>query len=251
MAKILAVAGKGGTGKTTLCALIMRSLIHLGQHPVLGVDADPNSNLGETLGLTIDRTIADVREDIYEKPDSIPSGMDKGNYLQMMMNQVLIEDADYDLLVMGHQEGPGCYCFANNVLRKFSEDLADNYKIMVVDNEAGMEHLSRRTNKKIDELLLVTDHALRGLRAVRRIKKLIPGLKLDIDHIGLVVNRAPEELQGAFTAEVADIGIPLMAQLPDDPNLMTFDMDGRSLIDLPDDSPSVIATEGLVKKIFT
>ncbi len=250
MTKVIAVAGKGGTGKTTISALTVRSLIQSNHKPVLAVDADPNSNLGESLGINVDRTIGGMREDFFQKKGEVPAGMSKEIYLSMQLNQVVLESTGFDMLVMGRQEGPGCYCFINNILRKYSEELAENYKTMVVDNEAGMEHLSRRTNHKIDYLLLVSDHALRGLRAVRRINELIDGLDLNIGEKGLVVNRAPETLDPAFLAEVEKLGLTIVGQIPADQNLETYDFEQRSLLDLPDDSPSVVAVNKILESVF-
>ncbi len=250
MTKVIAVAGKGGTGKTTVSALAIRNLIQTDHKPVLAVDADPNSNLGESLGIPVDRTIGGMREDFFQKKGQVPAGMSKELYLNMQLNQVVIESKGFDMLVMGRQEGPGCYCFINNVLRKYSEELAENYKTMVVDNEAGMEHLSRRTAHKIDYLLLVSDHALRGLRAVRRIHELIESLDLRIGQKGLVVNRAPETLDPAFLEEVEKLGLTIVGKVPQDANLETFDFEQRSLIDLPDDSPAVLAVNEILKAVF-
>jgi len=250
MAKVIAVAGKGGTGKTTVAALTIRRISKTGPTPIMAVDADPNSNLGETLGIEVTRTIGDMREDFMKAPDQVPPGMDKNNYLQMLMSQILIEEEHFDLLVMGRQEGPGCYCFVNNVLRKFSDELAQSYKVILTDNEAGMEHLSRRTANKIHELFLVTDHALRGLRAVRRINELIDELNLRVENRGIIVNRAPETLAPEFLEEVKKIGLPIVATIPDDANLAEYDMSSKSLMELPEDSPSVLAVDKLVDSIF-
>ncbi len=247
MSKVIAVAGKGGTGKTTVAALAVRHLVQAALTPVLAVDADPNSNLGESLGIDIgERTIGDMREDFFQAKGAVPAGMSKDVYFTMMLNRIMIEETGYDLLVMGRQEGPGCYCFINNILRHYSEELANNYKYLVVDNEAGMEHLSRRTTHAVDSLWLVTDHALRGLRAVRRINDLIDSLNLTIKNRGIVVNRAPAELDPAFLKEVEDIGLPIWASVPSDPALMDFDMSQRSLFEMDDDSPSVKAVSDLV-----
>ena len=243
MAKVIAVAGKGGTGKTTLSALLIRSMTKNGQKPILTIDADPNSNLGETLGLKVDKTIGDIRENYMKDPQGVPSGMDKINYIELLLNQVLIEEKDYDLLVMGRQEGQGCYCMVNNILRNFADELAKSYKYILFDNEAGMEHLSRRTNGKVDTLFLVTDYALRGLRALRRINDMIKELGLEIENVGIVVSRAPEKLGDAFMKEVEEIGLPIDGTIPNDDMLLEFDMDRKSLMDLPDDSPSVIAVD--------
>lgn len=251
MSNVIALAGKGGVGKTTVSALMVRYFAHSGISPVLAVDADPNSNLGETLGLAVDKTVGDVRENYMKDPQGVPSGMDKIVYLEMLMNQVLIEQKAFDLLVMGRQEGQGCYCMVNNILNRFTDELEKNYKYLLVDNEAGMEHLSRRTSGKVDMLLLVTDYALRGLRAVGRINSMLGELKLDVKNLGLIVNRAPARLGDAFLKEADAIGIPIVCTIPNDENLLEFDMERKSLLDLPENSPSVEAVNAMMKQIFT
>lgn len=248
MSTVIAMAGKGGVGKTTVSALILRYFTRHVQSPVPAIDADPNSNLGETLGMTIEKTVGDIREDFMRDPQGVPSGMDKILYLEMLMNQVLIENKNFDLLVMGRQEGQGCYCMVNNILNRFADELENNYKYMLVDNEAGMEHLSRRTSGKVDMLLMVTDYALRGLRAVGRINGLLDDLKLDVRQKGLIVNRAPDKLSQAFLDEVEQIGVPLLCTIPQDDNLLEFDMERRSMLELPDDSPAVLAVNDLMEK---
>ncbi len=250
MSCVIAMAGKGGVGKTTVSALVVRYLTKQLKDPVLAIDADPNSNLGETLGLTIEKTVGDIREDFMKDPQGVPSGMDKVLYLEMLMNQVLIEQKEFDLLVMGRQEGQGCYCMVNNILNRFAEELESNYKYLLVDNEAGMEHLSRRTSGKVDMLLMVTDYALRGLRAVGRINEMLGDLKLDIRQKGLVVNRAPGQLNQAFLDEVEQIGVPLLCTIPQDDHLLEFDMEQRSMLELPDDSPAVLAVDNLMEKVM-
>jgi CO dehydrogenase maturation factor len=249
MSKVIAMAGKGGVGKTTVSALVTRYFAKLKKDPILAIDADPNSNLGETLGLEIEKTVGDIRENFMKDPQGVPSGMDKIVYLEMLMNQVLIEQPEFDLLVMGRQEGQGCYCMVNNILNRFAEELEKNYKYLLVDNEAGMEHLSRRTSGRVDMLLLVTDYALRGLRAVGRINEMLGDLKLDIKHKGLIVNRAPKELSQPFLDEVERIGVPIFCVIPDDEHLLEFDMAQRSLLDLPDASKAVTAVGDMMKKV--
>ncbi len=248
MSKVIAFAGKGGVGKTTVATLVVRHLSRNGKTPILAVDADPNSNLGETMGLEVPQTIGDIRETYMKDPQGVPSGMDKVNYLEMLVEQALIERPEFDLLVMGRQEGQGCYCMVNNILNNFSDKLAASYNYLVVDNEAGMEHLSRRTSGKVDMLYLVTDYSLRGLRAVKRIYSMLDSLKLDIGELGIIVSRGPAQLGDAFLKEVAEIGIPMAGIIPDDPALLEFDMARKSLLDLPDDSPSVVAIEAMLKK---
>ena len=249
MSKVIAMSGKGGVGKTTVSALVVRYFINHQNDPLLAIDADPNSNLGETLGLKIEKTVGDIRENFMKDPQGVPSGMDKILYLEMLMNQVLIEQKAFDLLVMGRQEGQGCYCMVNNILNRFAEELEGNYKYLIVDNEAGMEHLSRRTSGKVDILLMVTDYSLRGLRAVGRINEMLGDLKLSVKHKGLIVNRAPENLSKAFLDEVERIGVPIICTIPDDKNLLEFDMERRSLLELEDDSPAVVAINQMMEKI--
>ncbi|MBF0572674.1 MAG: protein AcsF, partial [Desulfamplus sp.] len=189
-------------------------------------------------------------EDFMKDPQGVPSGMDKIVYLEMLMNQVLIERKEFDLLVMGRQEGQGCYCMVNNILNKFSDELEKKYKFLLVDNEAGMEHLSRRTSGNVDMLILVSDYALRGLRAVGRIKEMIPSLKLGVSNVGLVVNRAPSELGKAFLDEAYKIGVQILSTLPNDDTLLEFDMERKSLLDLPDDSKAVVAVDSLMENVL-
>ncbi len=256
MGKIIAVAGKGGTGKTTTSALMTRYFTKSKFSPILAIDADPNSNLGETLGIEISSSVGDIRENFMKDPQGVPSGMDKINYLEMLMNQAIIEETEFDLLVMGRQEGTGCYCMVNNILNKFTEELSRSYKYLLVDNEAGMEHLSRRTSGRIDMLFLVTDYSLRGLRAVRRIHDMLDDLKLDVKDMGIVVTRTPSDvkdesgLNAAFMKEVGEIGLEILGLIPADSQLMNFDMEQRSLMELPDDSLSVAAVDIMMEKIL-
>ncbi len=247
MNKIIAFAGKGGVGKTTVATLVVRYLSQNGKSPILAVDADPNSNLGETMGIDVTTTIGDIREDYMKDPQGVPSGMDKVNYLELLVEQALIEKPAFDLLVMGRQEGQGCYCMVNNILNNFADKLTASYNYMVVDNEAGMEHLSRRTSGKVDILFLVTDYSLRGLRALRRIHGMLDRLKLTVKDLGIVVTRGPEKLSDAFLAEVEEIGVPIVAVIPDDPALLEFDMEQKSLLDLPNDSLSVTAVDQMME----
>jgi len=246
MSKVIAFAGKGGVGKTTVAALVIRHLSKNGKMPVLAVDADPNSNLGETLGINVTTTIGDIRENFMRDPQGVPSGMDKANYLELLVEQALIEKPAFDLLVMGRQEGQGCYCMVNNILNNFTERLMKSYRYMVVDNEAGMEHLSRRTSGQVDTLYLITDYTLRGLRALRRINEMLVSLKLKVEDIGIIVTRAPETLNETFLAEVEEIGLPIVGIIPDDPSLLDFDMEKRSLMELPEESPAVAAVERIM-----
>ncbi|UCD85021.1 MAG: AAA family ATPase, partial [Deltaproteobacteria bacterium] len=188
MSTIIAVAGKGGSGKTTLASLIIRFL-HRQGGPILAVDADPNSNLGMSLGLTARRTIGQVQEEFMEEKLDIPPGLSKQAWLELKLHELVEESEGIDLIVMGRPDGPGCYCSVNVMLRDYLENLAENYKWTVVDNEAGMEHLSRRTTQKIDILLMVAEPTLKGLRTAARLKTLVGELKLHIGRQFLVVDR--------------------------------------------------------------
>lgn len=248
MSKVIAFAGKGGVGKTTVASLVVRSLSKSGKTPILAVDADPNYNLGETLGLEVTSTIGDIREDFMRDPQGVPSGMDKTIYLESLVEQALIEKPEFDLLVMGRQEGQGCYCMVNNILHNFTDRLTQSYRYMVVDNEAGMEHLSRRTSGRVDMLFLVTDYSLRGLRALSRIHEMLGSLKLEVADMGIVVTRAPGKLNTKFLEEVEEIGVPIVGIIPDDPALLDFDMEKKSLMELNDGSPAVVAVADLLQE---
>ncbi len=249
MNTVIAFAGKGGVGKTTVAALVVRYLSRHGKTPILAVDADPNSNLGETMGIEVASTIGDIRETYMKDPQGIPSGMDKVNYLETLVEQAIMEKPAFDLLVMGRQEGQGCYCMVNNILNNFTDKLAVNYNYLVVDNEAGMEHLSRRTSGRVDRLFLITDYSLRGLRALKRIHGMLDSLKLKVNDLGIVVTRAPEKIGDVFLAEVQETGLPIVAVVPDDPALLEFDMERKSLLELPDDAPSVQAVEKMMNNL--
>lgn len=243
MGRLIAVAGKGGTGKTTVAALVIRHLLKTGRTPVLAVDADPNYTLGEALGIKVEQTIGTMREEFTDERSEIPAGMSREAVLELKMHAALQEAKDIDLLVMGRQEGPGCYCYLNNVLRKFMDVLAADYPFVVVDNEAGMEHLSRRNTKKIDLLLVVCDHSVKAARAAGRIVDLVEELKLQVGGRFLVLNRAPGEISTEVRAEIARSGLDVLAKLPEDPEVQKADVSGTPLIDIREEAPSVAALQ--------
>jgi len=245
----IAVGGKGGVGKTTLAALIIRSLRKRGMGPILAVDADPNTNLPEAVGLPADTTVGSILAQFIDEKISIPSGMTKESFLKVKMHSAVAEAKGLDLVAMGRGEGPGCYCYPNLILRGFVEDLSGNYPFVVIDNEAGMEHLSRRTSERIDHMLLVSDPAIRGLRSVRRIHELIQELKLDVGRISLVILRAPDPLPSVLQKEVDELGIPLAGLVPPDEQIQAYDLEQRALTDLPDDNPAVEAVDRILRGI--
>lgn len=251
MAHVIAVAGKGGVGKTTLCGLLIQYLCEKKKTPVLAVDADANSNLNEVLGVEVDMTLGDVREEIANAENSaknpIPPSMSKADYTEIMFNRCLVEDDDFDMLVMGRTQGKGCYCFVNGLLQTQLQKLTPNYKYMVVDNEAGMEHISRGILPKVDTIILVSDCSRRGVQAVGRIARLIEECNLKPKTIGLIVNRAPEgELNEGTMEEIRNQGLTLFGVVPQNQDVYEYDCDGRPTVELPSDSPVKIK----VREIF-
>jgi CO dehydrogenase maturation factor len=250
LGKVIAVAGKGGTGKTTLSALIIRYLRAQGHGPVLAVDADPNANLAEVLGLPAGRSVGSTREDFFESKMDLPPGMAKETYLEMKLHETLVESRGLDLLVMGRPEGPGCYCYANNILKRHMDLLAQNYPFVVMDNEAGMEHLSRRTTQGVDHLLFLSDYSIKGIRTIGKIKELIGELKLSIREKHLVVDRAPEELAPGFCREMEKQGVEFLGIVPVDLLIYEYDLEGKPLLDLLDDSPAVRVVSRMMEKMI-
>jgi CO dehydrogenase maturation factor len=246
----IAVAGKGGSGKTSVASLIIRYMKKKGLVPVLAVDADGNANLGESLGLTLEDTIGSVLADFNEDKISIPSGLTKGAYLELKLNETIVESEGLDLISMGRGEGTGCYCYPNTVLKKFIDELKGNYASMVMDNEAGMEHLSRRTTEDIDNLLIISDHSVKGIRTVGRILQLIEELKLDVRRHSVVINRVPGELDSHIRQELDRLGVEPIATIPLDDEVYKYDLEKRSLLDLPDTSSAAMAVEKMIDTIL-
>lgn len=237
----IAVSGKGGTGKTTLSALVIRCLVERGK-TVLAVDADPNTNLNELLGLQVEETIGGVREDMRARISDIPAGMTKERFLELRIQQCIVESPRLDLVAMGHQEGPGCYCYINSLLRGYLGRLHKSYDYVVIDNEAGMEHLSRRTAGDLDLLLIVSDRTPVGLRAAQRIRGLARSLGLKVKRTGLVLNRtAPDQVAGVGTGDLEVLG-----SVPEDEALRGLSMDGRPVAELAGDSKALQAVRKLL-----
>jgi len=244
----IAVAGKGGSGKTSIASLIIRYLRKSGLMPILAVDADPNANLGESLGLDIKRTIGSVLATFQGEKINIPQGMTKEAYLDYKLNEVIVESSGLDLVTMGRGEGPECYCYPNLIIRKFVEDLAGNYAYVVMDNEAGMEHLSRRTTQNIDELLIISNPSVKGVRTVARIMDLVSELKLVVKRQSVIINFAPSKLAPVVTKELERLEIEPTAMIPEDEELYTYDLELKPLFDLPDTSVAVRAVSDLMAR---
>jgi CO dehydrogenase maturation factor len=247
---VIAVAGKGGTGKTTFSSLLTRALLARGQKPILAVDADPNSNFAGALGVKVEETVGMVLEEFHGKKLTIPPGMSKAAFLELRLNQAIAETRGLDLISMGRPEGQGCYCSANSILRDVLERLADNYKFVIIDNEAGMEHLSRRTANRIDVLLMVTDPSMKGVRTVRTLFDLVQELALPVARKYVVLNRA-RELDPRLAAEVNSLPVPLLGLVPEDPAVTEQDLASKSFLDLGDDSAAASAVSSLLGRLLT
>lgn len=247
----IAVAGKGGVGKTTLAALIVRRLLREGVTPVLAVDADANANLGASLGMPPAKTIGSVLHQFLGEKIGIPSGMTKEAYLDVRLNEALMEGKGADLLVMGRKEGPGCYCYPNTLLRRFVDRLMPNYRYIVIDNEAGMEHLSRRTTDKVDVLLVVTDPSVKGARTAGALRQVAEELELAIGRIGLVVGRWQGAEDPAFEEALAGTGLEVEGRIPYDEALFRIDLAGKSVMELPDDSLAAAAVEEMMNRLLS
>lgn len=246
----IAVAGKGGTGKTSLASLVIRYLRKNKAGPILAIDADPNANLGESLGLEVKQTVGLILDQFQKAKIKIPPGMTKGVYLEHKLNEAIVEGDGIDLLTMGRGEGPECYCYPNMMLRKLADSLIDNYTYMVMDTEAGMEHLSRRTTQNTNELLIVSDHSVKGVRTIARIKELIGQLGLVVGRQSVIINFAPAELAPPVADELARQGIEPIATIPLDEELYQYDLQLRPLLDLPDSSKAVRAVDQLMVKLL-
>ncbi len=251
MTVTIAVAGKGGTGKTTLTALLIRYLKESGRTPILAIDADPSANLNLVLGLELADTIGDIREETLERVSAgtFQAGISKPEYFEYKINECLVEGADVDLLAMGRPEGAGCYCAANSILRVCIDRLGNEYAYVVIDNEAGMEHISRQTTRNVDILFIVSDPTMRGLAAAEHIVELIGELGTRIANTYLVLNRVGEGgLPDILSDRVRQLGVELIGTLPEDAQVAEFDMIGRPLVDMDSDSPVYRAVSDIARQ---
>lgn len=254
MGHVIAVAGKGGVGKTTLCGLLIQYLCESGKKPVLAVDADANSNLNEVLGVKTEITLGELREEIeragVDSRYQIPAGITKQDYLEMRLADAIMEEDDYDLMVMGRTQGQGCYCFVNGLVQTQIQRLQSHYPYIVVDNEAGMEHISRGILPTMQTAILVSDCSRRGVQAAGRIARLVEELNFKPQKMGLIVNRAPEgRLDAGTMEEIQKQNLELLGVIPHDDMVYRFDCDGRPTIQLPADSPVRAALKEIVEKL--
>ena len=254
MGHIIAVAGKGGVGKTTLTGLLIQYLCESGKKPVLAVDADANANLNEVLGVEIECTLGELREEIeragVDSRYQIPAGMTKQTYLEARLADAITEEDDYDLMVMGRTQGKGCYCFVNGLVQTQIQKLQSHYPYVVVDNEAGMEHISRGLIPTMEIAILVSDCSRRGVQAAGRIAALMKELNFKPKTVGLIVNRAPEgKLDAGTMEEVEKQGLKLLGVVPQDQDVYQYDCDGKPIVRLPKDSPVRSALHDIVQKL--
>ena len=252
MTHTIAVAGKGGVGKTTVCGMIIDYLVKAGKGPLLVVDADANSNLNEVLGVQVETTLGAIREEMAqaELHGDVPKGMTKADWAEFRFNSALAEEDDFDMLVMGRTQGKGCYCFVNGVLKTQVDKYLGAYRYAVIDNEAGMEHIARGTLPHVDTLLLVSDASRRGVQAVARIAEMVGELKLNPGTMGLIVNRAPGGvLSDGVHEEIEAHGLKLLGVLPQDDGVYQADCDGKPSSKLPDSSPMKQALHGVLQSV--
>ena len=253
MSHVIAVAGKGGVGKTTLCGLLIQYLCDQGKTPVLAVDADSNSNLNEVLGVEAKQTLGEIREKMKKASSlksEVPSNMSKDVYAEQELFASLTEEENFDLLVMGRSQGAGCYCFVNSLLQRQLNSIQDNYPFVVVDNEAGMEHISRGLLSKIDTIILVSDCSRRGIQAAARIAELVEELNIKPEQMGLIVNRDPDgKLSEGTREEVENRKLNLFGVVPGDELVYDYDCDGKAIVSLPEDSAIKVAIKEIAEKI--
>lgn len=260
MSTTIALAGKGGVGKTTIAGMVIKYLVQTQPGAVLAIDADPSSNLNMVLGLDLDWTVGDIREDLLVQVQSsltaggaamgtLPGGTSKREYLDYQIRSSLAEGDEFDLIAMGRSEGPGCYCAVNHNLREVIDSISKNYRYIVIDNEAGMEHLSRRTTRDVQHLLIVSDPTQRGIVAAERIAGFRNDLDIHIENAYLILNRVLGAIPSELEERISKLDIPFLGTIPADQDLMTYEFSGRPLVELGNDSPVYQAILEMMKKI--
>lgn len=249
---IIAVSGKGGTGKTLVSSLLIKALSDT-KNDILAIDADPDSNLPEALGVDVHKTVGDVREELKEDTAKgrIPTGMNKWDILDYKIMESIIETPNFDLLVMGRPEGSGCYCAVNNMLRRIIENLSSNYDVIIIDTEAGLEHLSRRTTQNVDVMLVVTDKSKRGILTAQRIGQLAEELEIKFQELYLVLNRVNTENEEEVLKRAKETGLEMVGVIYEDDEVTQYDIEGRPLVELPDESNTVKTVSGILSRIIS
>ena len=261
MTTTIALAGKGGVGKTTIAGMVIKFLIQNQPGALLAIDADPSSNLNMVLGVDLDWTVGDIREDMLSQVKesltiggaamgAMPGGVSKRDYLDMQIRSSLVESERFDLIAMGRSEGAGCYCAVNHNLREVIDSISRNYAYIVIDNEAGMEHLSRRTTRDVQHLLIVTDPTQRGLVAAERIARFREEMDIRIENAYLILNRAYGQIPTALKNQIDALNIPLLGVVPADQQLSEFEYSGQPLVNLGDNSPVYRAVDTMMRMIL-
>lgn len=261
MTTTIALAGKGGVGKTTIAGMVVKYLAQSQDGAILAIDADPSSNLNMVLGLDLDWTVGDIREDMLTQVKTsltaggaamgaLPGGVSKHEYLDYEIRSSLAEGNYFDLIAMGRSEGPGCYCAVNHNLRDVVDSISKNYRYVVIDNEAGMEHLSRRTTRDVEHMLIVTDPTQRGVVAAQRIADLRNELDIRVENAYLILNRLSGPIPPALQGAIEKLQVPLLGVVPADDQLMNFEFNGRPLVELGDDSPVFRSVADMLEQIL-
>ncbi|MGD0950852.1 MAG: AAA family ATPase [Methanotrichaceae archaeon] len=251
MGKVIAVTGKGGTGKTAVTAMLIRHLLKdsARKYRILAIDADPDANLADAMGVTVGKTIGDMREFMQQSRYTTSPDTDKQALFESKLFEILAEEEGYDLLVMGKPEGSGCYCFVNNLLRGIMDKTVSDYDLTIIDTPAGLEHLSRKTIPDLDILVVVTDESRRGLTTAERIRDLAGEIELRYKELYVVVNKVTTERKKQVLENARGVGLKVIGTIPYDELLAKFDLVGDPLIGLPDDTPAVVEMKGVVKEI--
>ncbi len=247
--KTIAITGKGGTGKSTIAASIIFWLSKNISHSILAVDADSNVNLNLLLDVELKQTIGAIREEMRESVNTLPGGMTKQQFLEYKIQSSLVETANFDLVAMGRPEGPGCYCYANNLLRDILKTISDNYDFIIIDNEAGMEHLSRRTTQHIDYLMIVSDPSVRGIKTAGNISRLLKELETRITHKYLILNRVRNTISQHTQDIIQQQGLELLFSIPEDDVVLSMEQNGESIRYKINDLKIYQAIDELMKKI--
>ncbi|MCJ7708314.1 MAG: AAA family ATPase [Anaerolineales bacterium] len=252
MTKTIALAGKGGTGKTTIAALLIRSLLKRTSQPILAIDADPATNLHLALGLAMPVTAGEIREEMMETAQAGQLGVtiSRHEYLSREIRMALEEGDQVDLLAMGRPEGQGCYCAVNHLLRQIVDEMGRSYEFVVIDNEAGMEHISRRTTKDVDLLLLVTDPTVRGLKTAAGIASMAREVEVNVKRTMLIINRVQGEMPPPLQAAVDELGLEIAGLVPADSRVNELDALGQPLLRLNGDSPALQAVEDMTARLM-
>ncbi len=248
MGLVIAVTGKGGSGKTLISTLLIRYLVENKKKFVLAIDADPDANLAESLGVEYNKTVGDIREELSVNPP--PIGIEKKKYLESKIFEATVETEGFDLIVMGRPEGPGCYCAINHMLREIIDLTTNAYEFTVIDAEAGLEHLSRRTTQNANIMLIVTDQSKKGFHTANTIKKMIKGFEIDVERLYLIINKYSDNLKNTINKSIKEIGIEVLGRIPLDEEVERFDSEGIPLIRLPESSIAYKESNNIFKRLF-